>query len=257
LRLLSAQVDALHAQDPVEEAAAPGAQPVGLRTRPPFPCIRTAPRTQRSRPRSTPNEGWEYGHHLRPDKRLGFYPTPLAHFIALSRVIGTHTHLQTLCDPAAGPTRRVADVLRVLKPSRIFLYDGLPSSSTSDEPLPRSYLNDSLWCRKHLSTMYTIVTSLPYRHQDKTLFLQNLLSLLSLPGSNTHCVAVKLFTAYDGCRKDNRNILMQQASFEIKLPPTVYPTYKLPLPWSESWFVFLRHPMATSLGTRLVSYGIA
>jgi hypothetical protein len=206
----------------------------------------TSRRTTRGRPIHLPNLGLEQGRHVRSCKLRNFFPTSVAHLQSLANVLGPRTHNKSVCDPACGPTRRIADLLRLLSPSRIYCFDVNPG-----EPgLRSSDLLDTKWCLQNLTSFYAIVTSLPYRGNGKTIMFQNLIRLLHERGSSNQCVAIKMLSSYDACRGDGRVTLLQQVSIEIKLSPTVYPGYSKPFPWVESWFVFLRN----HTGMRLVYY---
>jgi hypothetical protein len=190
------------------------------------------------RPSSTPMLGLEMGAHVRCKRRLGFYPTQEPHLRALARALGTLTHNRVLCDPACGPTRRIADLLRVFQPKRILCFDAQPL----DCAVNFGDLTDAKWCHRTLGPVYTIITSLPYGSSTvKTTMLRNLVSLLHSDKCETHCVAVKMLSNYDSYRLDGRNEFLGEVALEVKLPPVKYPGYSSAFPWPEAWFVFQRH----------------
>ena len=208
------------------------------------------PRKRRSgfrRPSSTSVLGLETGAHVRCKKRVGFYPTQEPHLRALAHALGTLPHNRVVCDPACGPTRRIADLLRVFRPKRILCFDANPV----EEAVNLGDLTDAKWCYKTLGPAYTIVTSLPYGSSTvKTTMLRNLVSLLHSDKCDTHCVAVKMLSSYDSFRLDGRNEILKEVALEVKLPPIKYPGFNKAFPWPEAWFVFLRHH--TALNARRV-----
>jgi hypothetical protein len=206
----------------------------------------TKPRTCKQRPRITPNLGLETGSHVEIIKHIGFYPTSFFQLQTLGNVLGKRTHNRTLCDPACGTSRRIADLLRMLHPSRIFCFDKFPDGIG----VRQSDLSSKRWCHDNLKSFYSIVTSLPYRDATKTELLSNLVGLLESKYADTHIVAIKMLSAYDSCRLDSRSSLMGQVAIEIKMKPNLYPGYQKPFPWLESWFIFLRN----HVGNRTVVY---
>ena len=75
------------------------------------------PRTFTRRPSRHPNLGLEKGIHILPNRAIGFYPTSYGQMNALSHALGTNlTCNRSVCDPACGPSRRIADLLRLLQP---------------------------------------------------------------------------------------------------------------------------------------------
>ena len=213
----------------------------GISPPPPGPFAR--------RPSRHPNLGLEQGYHVLPQPDIGFYPTSYAQMRALSDALGTiNTVNRTVCDPACGPSRRIADLLRVLRPSRIFCMDAIPSPDTG---VRISSLEDPGWCALNLRDFNMIVTSLPYRHSRNTTMLANMVNVLSDPCSYTFLVAVKMLTVYDSVRQDRRQTLMRDVAMEIKLAPITYPGFTKPFPWPESWFVFVKQ---RSIASRAVIY---
>ena len=208
------------------------------------------PRTFTRRPSRHPNLGLEKGIHILPNRAIGFYPTSYGQMNALSHALGTNlTCNRSVCDPACGPSRRIADLLRLLQPSRIFCMDANPSLEETGVRI--SSLENPTWCALNLGGFDMIVTSLPYRHRRNTTMLGNIVNLLSDPTLYTFLVAVKMLTVYDSVRQDRRDLIMRSASMEIKLAPVTYPGFTKPFPWPESWFVFHKHRV---IGSRAVVY---